>query len=527
MKRLILVLAVFLFSALNAFATQLPVQVKEFILKEYPKTSIRFDGLVTLNDGTMYLPVIPAYLDKVEKLQIAFTYPDKMSLKQKPEIVIFNNNYALLKIITTKNGIVTVSQTQNVPITIKTGSLPQDILVPKGLVLPDTMKGILGDVKIPLLNSGVVGKVVSPSAQSKPAPLPNKRNDAKLKVAINDKLKNKIYFVNNYDSQYLKVFSSDMPEPLYSLKLSGVLKDMQPCQDKFLLILANNKKQVDVVDVKHEYIAKQIDLGILPSEIVIDNINNKAYVACTNDETIFVIDLKTMAIKEKIEVIGAPKNLAVSEDGSQLAYVDRSSSNIYIMKLDNEYENKLVANESNVSKLLIYNSSLYIIDRVKNTFKTVSYDLEKTFDDDSESVKNEKKSVKENILSGFVDVERNKKKDLTDKPNYYSVDEKTFEIGEKPTDMLLYKNKLFILSAKDNEINVFDINAQTMKKTIKLPLAGFSKRISMVPGTNLAIVTNVLDKRYAVIDLDKLASIQAVNINYPVNAVTIIDKNKL
>lgn len=520
-KRFLITFLMFAISATSALATQLPQEVTDFLFKENPKTAIRFDGLITFMDGTVYLPIFPAYTNKVEKLQITYTYPERTSFSKKPEVIIFNNNFALLKLIKTKQGVLTVSQNPDIPLTIKTGSLPQDILVPKGLVLPDTLKGILGNVQIPLLNSTAV--VMTPEPQ-KTAPQETKttKKNVNEKIAVNTKLKNKMYLVSNFESQYLKVFSSEQSEPLYSLKLNGVLKDMQPvCNDKYLMIITNTKKHIDVVDIHHEYIAKQIDLGVVPTEIITSNLGNKAYVASAADRSIFVIDLVEMKIKEKIKILGTPQKITINEEGTQLAYIDRASSNIYVLKLDGSYENKLVSTGINVSKLLLTNNQLYSIERTDNKFKITYYDLNKTFDDE-EPIK-EKQTVMEGLVSGF-DTTKRIDKTLTEAPKYYSTEEKYFEIGTKPTDMIKYKDKIFILCSQSNDIFVYNTKLEKITNNIKLPTAGFSRKISPVRNSNVAMVTNVLEKKYAVIDLDKENIIQTLNINVPVNSITIIEK---
>ncbi len=529
-KKIFYSLALLVITASCAVATALPPQVKDFILKENPKASIRFDGLITYEDGTTYLPVIPSYLDKVDSLKISYTYPDKKSFSQSPEVVVFNNNYALLKVFKNPKGILTVTQSQSLPVAVKTGTLPQDLLVPKGLVLPENLKGILGNVEIPVLNANVVKEKTS----FKPAPLPNKNDNSKTYSAINSKLKNKMFFVTNYDSQYLKVFSSGLPEPLYSLKIDGVPKDIKSvCNDKYLLVITNTEKCLSVVDIRFEYIAKQIDLGVLPDEIVVNNKVNKAYVSSIDDKSIFIIDLNDMKVEQKIKIIGVPQRLTISDDGSQLAYVDRSSSNVYILALDGTYENKLVANQSNISKILINNSKLYIIDRAKNSLNVIDYVIASQDQPKTDVAVSEKHSVKEGFMSGFKNAEfenaspskkADMEKELILAPKTYATSQASFTVGVKPVDMLLYKDKLFVVCADQNEVAVFDIDSQKIVKTIKLPVTGFSKRITQIENSNIAVITNVLAKKYAVIDLDKANVLQSIGLNMPVNSITIVNK---
>ncbi len=533
LKNIIITIALIIFSVNSALATQLPKPVKDFILDKYPNSTIRFDGLITLPDGNIYLPVIPSYLEKVDKLDVAYLYPENTNFKKLPEVIIFNNNYSLLKLIRTKNGILTVCNNPDIPLTVKTGALPQDILVPRGLVLPETLKGILGNVQVPLLNASAVIKEKGPKEQKlivETAETPKTSSSAKFVTAtnLNQKLKGKNYYVSNLDTQYLKVFQSESPNPAYSLKISGVPKDMKPvCGGKYLLVISNSQKQMDVIDVQNEYIAKQIDLSVYPNEISIDETNQKAYVSSLIDRSIFVIDLKEMKIKEKINLIGSPEKIAISEDGTKLAYIDRSTSDLYILKLDGSYENKLITNAPNTAEIILFGDRLYKINRVDNTLSSISYDLEKVFEEEEEiKPSNESLSVSgvmDGIASGFKNPKK-KKKSLIQEAKHYSTDEKTFVVNEKPTDMTIFKGNLFILCSQNSTINVFDTKNQKLTKEIKLTASGFPRRITEVPNSNLALITNVIEKKYQILDFEKEAILQTVNINSPINVITIVDK---
>ena len=58
----------------------------------------------------------------------------------------------LLKVITDNKGHRTVARLQNPPLQVRTGLLPQDMLVPSGLILPENIKGIIGNLKIDTKN---------------------------------------------------------------------------------------------------------------------------------------------------------------------------------------------------------------------------------------------------------------------------------------------------------------------------------------------------------------------------------------
>ena len=80
-------------------------------------------------------------------------------------------------------------------------------------------------------------------------------------------------------------------------------------------------------------------------------------------------------MKEKIQLVGSPQRLAISGDGTKIAYVDMKTSNIYILDLANNYENKLITKYPNTSKMIIGDNVLFLIARTVPKLRIVQYDL--------------------------------------------------------------------------------------------------------------------------------------------------------
>ena len=196
LKSILLCLIFLLTGFVSADATQLPKEMKAFLQTQKKVPTVRFDGVVVYNSDVTYLPIVPAYPKEVETLSIVKTYPENQSMDSLPDMVLFNNNYALLKVIKIGDGTLSIREIPNLPVEVKTGSLPQDIVVPRGMVLPETYANILGDVKVPLIGSAKTAAFIS---TRKSAPLPTgKRIADTVKYSIPNSLKNKLYFVNNF-----------------------------------------------------------------------------------------------------------------------------------------------------------------------------------------------------------------------------------------------------------------------------------------------------------------------------------------
>ena len=539
----ILFLAIMFLSGLSAEAVLLPHQMRVYLFNNVAGTSVRFDGLINLPDGTTYIPIIPAQPKEVEKLEIIYTYPEKKQLKNAPEVIVFNNNYSLLKILPDGKK-KTVTKYDNLPDVIKTGVLPQDMLVPTGFYVSENLAGLLGNLEIPVNVTTIEKKGIdiSASKKEKETKVVAKKNGKKviktykkvLKTTMPKELDNKMFLVTNFDSQYLKVFNPGRPEPIYGLKLKGILKDVEVTPDKKYLITAVfGKKQVDIADIRNEQIAKSIEIDMQPSEIVLDKDSNKTYILSTEGKSIFAVTLEDMSITEKVTLEAVPYRLAISPDGTQLAYADKNNDNIYILNLEDEYKNIPITKCENISKIILGDMNrLYILSRTQNKLIVNDYNLNKPFiigeeTDDTGVILQKKLASNTRKLLGGVDVlpQNADTYDYSDiEPETATVSEKIIETGNKPTEMFLYGNKLFVLCSGDNEINVLDTETLKYTDKIKIDLNGFPRKITRVDDSNLALITDAYAKKYAIINLDTNKIIGTYPLDIPVHSITIIDK---
>lgn len=532
-------LSILLFSGMTAEAVMLPHSMRVYLFNNVAGTSVRFDGLVNLPNGTMYVPVIPSIEKKVDKLQVVYTYPTSETINDEPEIIVFNNNFALLKIL--KDGKkCTLTKYSELPDVVKTGVLPQDLLVPNGFFVYENLKGLLGNLEVPVVETKMEATANIQKPQQKisqtatPAKKVVKNRKRVLKAVMPKELDNKMFLITNFDSNYLKVFLPGRPEPIYGLKLKGILKDVSVTPDKkYLLAAVFGKTQLDVADIRNEQIAKSIDLNAQPSEIVVDDINNKAYVLSYDGKSVYAINLDTMTIIEKVNLDASPYRMTLSSDGTQLAYADKNSDIVYVMKIDEEYKNVPITKCKNIAKIVFgENNRLYILSRTKNELLVNDYNLDKPYvtgeEDEDQGVVLQKKLAANTrrLLGGVAILPQNSESD-----DYQEIESETATVkelslktGAKPTEMLLYKDKLFILCSGDNALSVFDTVSLKYSDDIKLPFKGFPRKITRIDNSNLAIISDADSKKYAIfnLDTDKITGVYPIDI--PVHSITIIDK---
>lgn len=480
MKKLILILILMLASATGAFAAKIPDNVKSLVKKDFAKADFRFDGLITLPDGTIYLPLYPALIKKPEKLEVKSTVPAGKKLSEEPDVVILNNDFCLLKIITDSKGRKTVINVKEPPIEVRTGLLPQDMLVPSGLTIPDNIRGIIGNLQITTAENAGLRVKTEKILDYKSAKTSQTTKNLVAKVP---QLQNKTLYIATCYSKNIQVVQGEASAPEYALAQKTIPIDIKATPDeKFLLVTAFSKTFVDVISLADEKVIRQIDLTTQAEEIVIDKVNNKAYVSSSDASSIYIIDLTTMTLKQKIKIKGACSKLYLSDDSTKMFYSDKKTNDIWVIELDNEFVIKRIGSFPNISKIVYTQGKIYVTSRTKNRLAIIDYAT--------------MSPIKE------VDVEA------------------------KPIDMLIYKNNLFVLSAQSNAVQVFDTLTDELTNTTFLNTNGFSTKIYQIKGTNIALVTDTKVDKYSVLDLDKAIVLKTNVLQVPVSTIAVVTKVK-
>lgn len=480
MKKIILIFIIMLTTAASTFAAKIPDNVKVLVKKDFAKTDFRFDGLITMPDGTLYLPLFPALVKKPEKLEVKSTVPENKTLADEPDIIILNNDFVLLKILTDKKGRKTVLYQKEPAIEVKTGLLPQDLLVPGGLIIPDNIKGIIGDLQIPTAQDAGIRVKSEPFLERKTL---KSSQTIKNLVSTVPQLKNKTLYIATCYSKNIQVVQGESSIPEYALAQKAIPVDIKATpDDKFILATAYSKTFVDVISLADDRVIKQVDLTTPAEEIAVDKINNKAYVSSSADSSIYIIDLNSMTLKQKIKVKGSCEKLYLSDDGTKLFYVDKKTNDIWVIELDNQFVVKNIGNFPNISKITYSQGKIYLTSRTKNRLAIIDY-----------------------VTLSLI---------------------KEIDVEAKPIDMLVYKNNLYILSAQSNVIQVVNTIDDEITNTIFLNTNGFSTKIYHVKGTNIALITDTKADKYSVLDLDKNQVTKTNALEIPVSEIVVVNKVK-
>ena len=466
MKKFLLSVIISLLVQAGAFCLEVPQQIKDYVNNDFPETNFRFDGVIVLPDNTMYLPVFPSKSENVEELQITEVYPKGQSMKQKPDMVIFNNRYTLLKVINI-NGKKTVLNLTNPPDELQSGVLPQDIMLPKGLVIPPSLKGIIGDLDVTVTEDTGLR-------------IDNKKTAGNKKTTPVEELNNKTFYIAPGINRNIQVVSSASKAAGYALEQNAVINDIKGYDNKFLLVTYFDLKYMNVISLMDEKVIKQVNFDSVPEQIVIDKDNKIAYISSEGNSSIYVLSLETMTLKKQLKINGKCEKLKLADGGKKLFYVDRNKNDIWSIEIDNNYKLKNIGSFPNVSDIAYLNGKIYIASRTRNRLAIVDYEK-------SELVKE-------------------------------------LYVCEKPVVLYPVENDLYILGAAENIIDVLDTTEDILTEKLYLDTDSFATHITPIENSKLIMVTNARAGMYSVVDTETKEIVKTSPLEVPVREIVVTDK---
>ena len=478
-KKIFAILCLLVFSMMTrADASKLPEDVWNFIRTNLPQARQRFDSVITLKNDIMYIPLYPPADSDVEKIDIDYTYPSGVSLKSLPEVVLLNNGYAFLKVFKDSDGNYTLTKKDDLPIKVRLGLMPQDMLTPIGLKMPESLKLTLGDLLIPTKEETAITRLDD-----------NSKNPYSPAVKRNEfvpaaEFQGKKTFINPKNSKFLEVYDNSSATPLYELKLTNMPKKIiaKPMSD-IAVVLYWNSKEVDVINLKDENIIAKISIDDIPSDGVIDKRNNLAYITASKGQAIYLIDLNSMSLKKVIKLDQKPSKITYCETDDTISFFDEYKALIFNMtKNGNEYVVAQIGETNNLSSILSDVANIYGISRTDSALNIFDKTTGK-------------------LIS-------------------------TIELDKKPTDAIIYNNKIYILCSKEGYIDVFDIAQNKLISKAALDKNEFYSKITGLSDTKNVIITGLDANSYLIYNLDEMKITKKQDSYINVSNIVIINKNQ-
>ncbi len=462
-------------------ASTLPNDMWQYIKQELPEAKQRFDSVIELPSGSLYIPLYPAQEIVNDEIKIDYTYPKTTTLKSLPEVVIFNNNFVLMRATKNQNGGYSLTKNENLPFKVRLGIMPQDMLVPAGLELPESLKIILGDLIIPSKDSGKLAlddEDFMADIDDKKA----KNRIIKKNIKPIPELKDKKLFIGQNNSKFVAVYDVAKSDTIYELKLQGLpSKIVSSNSSKFAIVLYFLNKSADIIDLEDERIIAHIDFDDVPKDVILDEEKNIAYISSPEAKKLYVVSMNSGRLEKEIKLNQSPDKLAISNNYKLLAFTDSKTQDIYTLDLSTEeFITHRVASTENVSKIIIGEDKVYAISRTQNLLRAYSL-ADNSLED-------------EELLS------------------------------EKPIDAIQLDNKIYILCAKNSYINTYDTLKSEVIKTTELDNSGFYTKISQIPNTKFAFVTGVDTKNFIYFNLETSEIVTKRQLDHDTHHVIMVDK---
>ncbi len=465
MKKLLLILSMIFISINTVYAQSLPQNIQDYVKNVFQDAYFRFDGLIVLPDNTVYLPIIPAKFDiEVETLEIKETIPADKELSKLPDAVIFNNDFVLLKVLRDKNGTPTLLEQTNYPTELKSGIFPQDILLPRRLQIPDGLGNIKGSLEsfTPEIDEFKYNT--------------NAATDYTKMYFDHPALKNSVFYLTTPISKNIKVISSNNKKGYFYYQQKTAPNKIALYDDRFLLLTSYSKRALNVISLYDDVLIKEIPLKTTPDEIIVHD--NKAYVSSSEGHCIYVVDLLRMVPTQQILINGMCEKMIISDDGTKIFYYDKQTKTLWAIELDNEYLLKDVGLFPNVSKIAYNDGKIYITSRTKNRIAIIDY-------------------LEMNLLGEY-------------------------DVAEKPVDLFVFENKIYILCARENKIQILDAESDEFTGEIILPsIDGFPNKFYHLKDNHYLLVTDSARSAFYIIDLNSNNVVLDQQIDEPIANIEI------
>lgn len=488
----------------SAKATDLPPGVVEYITKNFPGSNIRFDGLVELTDGTIYLPVLPiSYPDNEVEIRVMMTQPENV---ENPDLMIFSNNLSMLKIIKNESGEKTILSGVDVPLKVKLGLLPQDLIVPEGLIIPSDMRSIVGDLVVPC--SSVETDIIKSGDTVNPFNTVSNDNIVSTVTSTNTDINTSTTTEETTTSTELPSFTS---ESLFGLN------------DRMLYVLGIGGNQLHVVDPRLSKIVNSVKIGPLPYKVIVSPDKKHLYVVCLAGNSLASVNIESNKLENIIKVGRRPTDLSVSPDGTKIYVSNSGSGNVSVvnaelfeivnnLEIQGMPEGVLASND---------NRSFY-------SFNRASGIVSKWDSLNSENrqflfmIKNPYAMAVDSTESKLYVISRTQNSLMV-----YNILERKSEnlvkVGEKPTGLAVsYDNKyIYTLDSGDDQISIVDANSFEVVGVVELRSGGFPSGLSLIPGTNKALITNAESDKLLLVDLDAKLVLTTIPIGITSKTLTI------
>jgi len=452
-----------------AFALKLPAELKASLQKKLPVARFRIDGALEVNDGSLYLPLIPIHISKTSKPQtlLKAAFPNMTS----PDCLFFENGWCFLKVLSVEKWRTFIplnelpSELQQAVLSTR---LASDLIVPDNFVLPSSMKSITGSVAVAVKDIVIKSGVEAPTKENKTeksVTVPNSVTSATSGGWI---------LVTSPATGKVSLFTYPELKKTIEFPMEGTPSGITYANGK-VYIADQSKARVLKLDPYHKLFLGQIDLpkGSVPKDVVALPDGKLIYVSENMHSDVAVFETDTDRLLVRTKVHSYPGKMAISPDGTMLLILSVPDGRVSMLSPQTQRFIGTIPVGSLPNGIAINTSGkvAYISNRVSNTVSVL--DL-----------------VHHNVIL-------------------------TLKTGIGPTGLAIDANnkRLYVANAKDNSISIFDLASNRKINDIKLPLdLDFPGSLTFLPDKKHILVSSESTEALGLFDttsqsFEKIASV--------------------
>ncbi len=448
-------------------ATELPNGVLHYLKQADATVDVRFDGVVTLSDGNVYIPVFPqrpanaagaAPLAGTPKLSIHKAAPGTPSTSEPPDLIPFSEGFYLIRVIRTTSGKLALAKVDPYPIGLKEGLLPQDMLLPSALYIPAELKVILGNLPYKPMHEPVIGanggtlpaaNVFKPSTQTDTTAGSNTRPAAALPA-------NSVYYTR-VDTQEL--LRGQLAQP--SVEAPVTLKQDQ-----------------------------RIKLGCLPLSLHASQDKTHLFIPCLNKNEVVIVDTETQSVQTRLAV-SSPIANSVAMSNDTLILTHRTTNDITRLHMGKRQMLASIDPGIRGYALAYNNHFLYIADVSQPTI--VVWDI--------------KTNTQKTTLPGLQDTSALAIHDVNSTPVLWAASRnlnqvaainiasgkllRQLNVGKKPVGIAVHPkqpNRVWVISGGDHQLNLINDKGE-VAVWATLPKGSFPTRVTFLNEGRQLLIT--------------------------------------
>ncbi len=451
---------------LPAYATRQAAELASAVKTIFPDMRFRLDGALE-SGGELYLPILPPSQTKKAKVILleSFTAQKK---SPKPEILLFDNGVAFVKVVTAGKGKsfpALSGCSEKLRKAILAGHLAEDLIVPENFSLAAAWKPVVGQTAVHLESSHTASGTHSGSETGSNTGSHTGTNPASGHEITAAALtpKHGGIFLTSRNSGIITVVDDKTWKKICEFPTEGTPAGMVYVNGR-IYIADQSRSRILILDPVGKRFVGQIDLlpKSAPKAVLALPNGKMLYVSESGSADVAIIEVDTARVLLRTKVGPGPAHMAITPNGNTILVLNSATGQVTFISTLNQRVLGVVTVGANPSSVVISPDGKTGYVSCRGTANRIAV------------IDIPRRGVLANLKT-----------------------------GNGPTGLALSADgaTLYNAVAKDNIIAVFDTASRSSVKQIKLPLdIDFPGNITLTPDGKKLIVSSATTNAFGVLD---------------------------